>query len=69
MAKENPKKNIEGYPDPTAYAALKAISRDKQVEKKAAFVITILRFIAGEAGFEVMNRIELRHKQSKRTFR
>lgn len=69
MQKYDPKRNSEGYVDPTAYAALKSIARDKRVEKKAAYVVSILKFIAGESGFEVMNRIELRHRQSGRTFR
>ena len=69
MSDYSPKRNSEGYVDPTAYAALKSISRNEKVEKKAAYVISILKFIAGEAGFDVMNRIELRHKKSGRTFR
>lgn len=69
MADYDMKRNAEGYVDPTAYAALKSIARDEKVEKKAAYVISIIKFIAKESGFELMNRIELRHKQSGRTFR
>lgn len=69
MADRDLKRNSEGYVDPTAYAALKSISRDEKVEKKAAYLISIFKFIARESGFELMNRIELRHKQSGRTFR
>lgn len=69
MADRDLKRNAEGYVDPTAYAALKSISRDEKVEKKAAYVISIIKFIARESGFDLMNRIELRHKQSGRTFR
>ena len=69
MAEYDLRKNSEGYVDPTAYAALKSISRDEKVEKKAAYIISIFKFIARESGFELMNRIELRHKQSGRTFR
>jgi len=69
MADRDLKRNAEGYVDPTAYAALKSISRDEKVEKKAAYLISIFKFIARESGFELMNRIELRHKQSGRTFR
>lgn len=69
MAEYDMKRNAEGYVDPTAYAALKSISRDEKVEKKAAYIISIFKFIARESGFELMNRIELRHKQSGRTFR
>lgn len=69
MADYDMKRNAEGYVDPTAYAALKSIARDEKVEKKAAFLISIIKFITKESGFELMNRIELKHKQSGRTFR
>lgn len=69
MADRDLKRNIEGYVDPTAYAALKSISRDEKVERKAAYVISIIKFIARESGFDLINRVELRHKQSGRTFR
>lgn len=64
----DPKKNAEGYVDPTAYAALKAISRDEKAEKKAAYLVSVLKFIIRESGFELVNRIELRHKQTGREF-
>lgn len=63
------KKNCEGYVDPTAYAALKNIARSERVEKKAAYVISVLKFIAREAGFEPINRIELRDKKTGRIFK
>lgn len=69
MAEYDMKRNSEGYIDPTAYDALKSISRDEKVEKKVAYLVSIFKFIARESGFELMNRVELRHKQSGRTFR
>lgn len=69
MAEYDMRRNSEGYVDPTAYEALKAISRDEKVEKKAAFLISIIKFITREAGFELVDRIVLKHKQSGRIFR
>lgn len=63
------RRNAEGYVDPTAYAALKAIAYDEKVEKKAAYLVSVLKFIIRESGFEPVNRIELRHKQTGRVFR
>lgn len=63
------RKNAEGYVDPTAYAALKSIVDDEKTEKKAAYVVSILKFIIRESGFELLNRIELKDRKSGRTFR
>lgn len=63
------KYNAEGYIDLTAYAALKSIINDEKAEKKAAYLVSVLKFIIKESGFDLMNRIELRHKQTGRVFR
>lgn len=63
------KRNNEGYIDPTAYAALKNIAASERAEKKAAYVISIFKFIARESGFDLMNRIELRDKKTGRIFK
>lgn len=68
--KNSPLCNSEGYADPTAYAALKPIiEAEKALENKVGFLIKVLKFIANEAGFEVLNRIELQDKQSGRVFK
>ena len=70
MAKDDDlKRNAEGYVDPTAYAALKSIINDEKIEKKAAYLVSVLKFIIRESGFEPINRIELRHKQTGRVFK
>ena len=63
------RRNAEGYVDPTAYVALKSIANDEKTEKKAAYVVSILKFIIRESGFELLNRIELKDKKTGRTFR
>lgn len=63
------RRNAEGYVDPTAYAALKSIVDDEKTEKKAAYLVSVLKFIIRESGFELLNRIELKDKKSGRTFR
>lgn len=68
--KNNPRCNSEGYADPTAYAALHPIIKaDTIVENKVAFLIKVLKFISTEAGFDIINRIELQDKQTGRVFR
>ena len=62
--------NSEGYADPTAYGALKPIIQaDAALEGKVNFLIKVLKFIANEAGFDVVNRIELRDRNTGRCFK
>lgn len=62
--------NSEGYADPTAYGALKPIMQaDAALEGKVNFLIKVLKFIANEAGFDVVNRIELRDRNTGRCFK
>lgn len=68
--KPNLRRNSEGYSDPTAYAALQPIMREEQaLENKAGFLIKVIRFISTEAGFNILNRIELQDKHSGRVFK
>lgn len=70
MSKENPFFNNEGYPDPTAYDGMKPIIKsENKIEKKCSFLIDVLKFIIRESGFEVINRIELRHIETGKIFR
>ena len=41
----------------------------EKAEKKAAYLVSVLKFIIKESGFELVNRSELRHTQTGRTFR
>ena len=69
MADHVDRRNAEGYVDPTAYAALKSIVNDERAEKKAAYLVSVLKYIIKESGFELVNRIELKHKRTGRIFR
>ena len=67
---KNPYYNSEGYADPTACGALKPIMQaDAALEGKVNFLIKVLKFIANEAGFDVLNRIELRDRNTGRLFK
>ena len=68
--KQNPYFNSEGYADPTAFEGTKEIIKEEsKVEKKCSFLIDVLKFIIRESGFELLNRIELKHKESGRVFK
>lgn len=60
-----PWENAEGYPDPTAYNALRPIMQeDAALEGKVNFLIKVLKFIIAESGFELLARIELKDKKT-----
>lgn len=65
-----PYRNSEGYADPTAYEALEHIVQEKAaLEGKVNFLIKVLKFIDNEAGFDVVNRIELCDRKTGRVFK
>lgn len=64
MAK--PWENKSGYHDPTAYAVEKPISEE---QRRVDELVWVLKKIIKWAGFELLNRIELRDRRSGRTYR
>ena len=66
----NPYTNSEGYPDPTAYEGLRPIIEEENaLERKVAQLIKILKYIISSAGFELVNRIEIKDKKTGRVFK
>lgn len=65
-----PWQNGEGYPDPTAHAGLKpVIQEDEEREKRVNTLIFVLKYIIKLAGFDLLNRIEIRERKSGREYR
>ena len=70
MAGKNPFYNTSGCPDPTAYKALKHVEAETgPLDNKVSFLIKVIKFIINESGFELVNRIELKDKNTGRYFR
>ena len=63
---QNPYFNQSGCADPTAYHALKNLSDE---DKKANFLIKVLKYIIRESGFELLNRIELQNTETGHIYR
>lgn len=65
--------NQSRCPDPTAYKALKSIIQeeveDAELNKKAHNLVNVLKVVADLAGFEVVGRIQIRHKETKKKFK
>ena len=66
----NPRKNSEGYPDPTAYEGLKSIIQEENaLDREANALIKVLKYIISHSDFELISRIEIRHIKTRREFR
>lgn len=67
---KDPRKNTEGYPDPTAYHGLKKIIREEnEIEKLNSKIILLFRLIADLAGFSIIGRVTLKHNKTGRVFK
>lgn len=56
MANRNPRKNSEGYSDPTAYEAIKKVSKE---EVRLRRMLHDIHFLCERNGFKIENRIVL----------
>ena len=62
--------NNEGYADPTAYFGTKNIIKEEtEMEDKVHTLVHIIKDIANLAGFEVIGRIQFKHKKTGREFK
>ena len=65
-----PWQNSEGYSDPTAYEGLKPVIReDEEQQKRVNTLIFVLKYITRLAGFELLNRIEIKDRKTGREYR
>ena len=70
IVKTNSYYNHEKYPDPTAYHALKNIDKEeKEMEKQVGDLIHVFKVISGLAGYEIVGRVQFKHKKSGRQFK
>lgn len=65
-----PWQNSEGYSDPTAYEGLKPVIReDEEQQKRVNTLIFVLKYITRLAGFELLNRIEIKDRKTGREYK
>ena len=68
--KSSPYFNHEAYPDPTAYYGLKnVIKEEEEMDNKVKELIHIIKAICDITGFEVVGRIQFKHKGSGKVFK
>ena len=65
--------NNSGCPDPTAYEAIKRIQMEEkrlnQTDENVRLVITTIKNILDLSGFELVERIQIRHKKSGKVYK
>ena len=68
--KTNPRYNQSGCADPTAYYAIRnVVKEEKELDKRVHNLINVLKFIIDCAEFELISRIEIRDKKTRKEFR
>lgn len=66
-----PKRNSEGYYDPTAYEGVKSsIAREENaLDGRVSDLVRVLKFIIRNCGFELVSRIEIKDVKTGRVFK
>lgn len=61
-----PLENGSGCPDPTAYRGEKELAREEQ---QVSELIKHIRYVSRMAGFDIINRVELRDRKTRRIYK
>lgn len=65
-----PRKNTEGYPDPTAFEGMRRAERmERDAEQRSNALIGAIKSLINLAGFDLLARIEIRDRRTGREFR
>lgn len=60
----------EGYADPTAYEGLKPVIREEtEQQQRVSALVRVLKYVIDAAGFDLLNRIELKDRKTGRVYR
>lgn len=74
MNDNKPWLNGSGCPDPTAYAVMKKIQREERIQNQpideaAHKVVVTIKNIMDLSGFELVGRIQMKHKNSGKIYK
>lgn len=65
-----PLKNVEGYADPTAYAAMNNVQKEQDsAELRVQNFIRAVKTIIDQSGYDLLARIEIRDRVTGRDYR
>lgn len=62
-----PKRNSEGYYDPTAYESI--VHEENALDGRVSDLVKVLKFIIRNCGFELVSRIEIKDVKTGRVFK
>lgn len=66
---KNPKLNTSGCKDLTAFEAINNVTKEeKGNEKQVAELIKVVKYIVDISGFELINRIGIKNKKTKKEY-
>lgn len=69
---ENLRKNSSGYPDPTAGQALEHVLFEeeiKEIDDIACKLVHIVKLVLDIWGFELAERVKIRHRKTGRVYK
>lgn len=67
---DKPWLNASGCPDPTAHKAIKNITAEEaKAERAARLTVNVIKGVLELAGFELVGRIQIKHKKTKKVFK
>lgn len=70
MEQYNQRRNSEGYADPTAYHGMKELIREEEImDKQVNDLVHIIKTTCNLVGYEVIGRIQFKHKKTGKEFR
>jgi hypothetical protein len=70
MANNNPMFNGSGCKDPTAYEAVNHVSKEEhELNQKVHTLVKLTKELINFAGFELVGRIQIKHKKTGKEFR
>lgn len=65
-----PTRNSEGYPDPTAYAAMTSVQKEQdEADIRVQTFIRALKTLIDQSGYDLLARIEVRDRMTGRNYR
>ena len=67
--KTDPRLNASGYPDPTAYEAIRNVDREAAAEKRYKKLLSTIFYICDLAGFHIEGRITIKDKKTGKVWR
>ena len=64
------RKNAEGYSDPTAFEGINNVLREEnEAQKRVNALIGAVKSLVNLAGFDLLNRIEIRDRKTGKEFK